>query len=192
MLTIPFHATLGENIKTAIERAVKTARNEQQTVQFDFNGVTVTVDPLTTSEAAYAQWDYEMNRSTREFIASPRYAEQQRERAVELTHRQTRMNALIEHRAPAFLTLPGTLAWIAEFVPLADWTGVRFPAPILALELARIAPANTNVGRTDLESDPRGAALWVVGQAVAALEKGHGPHPILGSRASAFAAMLGG
>lgn len=190
MLTIKTYP--GDHIDKAIQEAVKTARTHLEPVEFEFNGVTVTAQPGMSAEEVYAGWDYGMKRLSMEHIASPRYVEQETKRAQEISAAQGHLNFLIDSRAPAFRTRRGTLEWLMKFIPLVDRAGVVYPAAMLALELARVAPANTNVGRTDLAEKPDACALWVIGQVVDALEKGHSPHPMLADRASAFAAMLGG
>lgn len=177
----------GEHILKVIERAVATAQEHGCAVWIEFNGEVITLQPGDSPQRALDTWQERQDQRAREYRASPAYVRAATHRAERTRKAQEAINHLLLRLDAAVRGgLPEVLAWLAEFAGPADDSDVLIPHARLAGQLATVAPADTNVGRTDLDQPGQEAecARWVIGQAVAYLERGLAPHPILGDRAS--------
>lgn len=177
----------GDFITGAIKKAHKLAQKHNQAVSFDFNGEVVWVGPRDTPQAVLEAWEDRRDAEARASRASPAYVRRQTEQAERTRANQEEVNALLLKFDDALAGGPfRVLEWLRDFIPPADFGDVLIPTTRLAQKLARLAPANTNVGRKDLlePGNETDAALWVIGQAVSALEGGMPPHPMMGEWAS--------
>lgn len=177
----------GDSITGTIQKAHKLAQQHNQPVHFDFNGETIWVTPQDTPQALLEAWEDRRDAEVRAHRASAAYVRNQTERAERARFNQEEINVLLPQLDDALAGGPfRVLEWLRDFIPLGDHVDVLIPTTRLAQKLARLAPANTNVGRKDLlePGNETDAALWVIGQAVSALEEGMPPHPMMGEWAS--------
>lgn len=177
----------GQDITHAIQDAISAARNYAAPVSFDFNGQTVIVQADSDPVGVLALWDRDMKASTQEFAESQAFVEKETRDAQAQRLAQERLNVHLRKMEGALAAgLPTALHWLELFIRRADYGGLVIPCLYVGWSLSKFAPANTNVGRTDLKrpGNEGEAARWVIGQAVASLERNHTPHPVLADRAA--------
>ncbi len=61
----------GENINRSIEKAIETAKEKHNTVEFEFNGVTVQAAPTSNPYLIYRDWSRGMLRPSGTFTVKP-------------------------------------------------------------------------------------------------------------------------
>lgn len=183
----------GDHIEKVIHRASEVARKQDRVVWFDFNAEMIYVAPQDEPAALLDAWDERMEARRREHRASKAYLEAEMDNLKGIQAAQIAINRLITELDAALAGgLPALLDWLSEFTSHADVTGVLIPHHRIAAKLAAVAPANTNVGRSDLSvrGNELEVARWLIGQAVAYLERGTPPHPIIGFKAAELRASL--
>lgn len=183
----------GDSIYNLAKKAVEMANERQEIVWFDFNGEQIHAAPGDEAQALIDAWEDRQDLARRKYRASPAYVKAQTERAQEARANQAEVNQLLLELDGALAGgLHATLLWLARFAGPADRVDVLIPHARLAAKLSRIAPAQTSVGREDLDQpgNERDAALWVIGQIVAYLEGEMPPHPMLGEFAKKYAARI--
>ncbi len=178
-----YEPSLGEDISTACAEALKLAKESNEIVGFNFNGILVAVTPDDTVERIYRRYVEKVEKRRREYLESEEYRIQQLKRAEEVKIKQQKVNALIAE-APEIIdggSYSEILDWLVSFADSADDVDVSFDVtPLYTLFCNRGFKANENVGLENTAyADKATLARYIIGQALDNLEHGMAPHPIL-------------
>lgn len=181
----------GETIDTAFEKAHRMAWTAKQSVSFTFNGESLTVKPDDLPWRLADQWRKNMEERRREYANSPEGRAAAAARAAE-AERLTKIAAdLLHDAAPNLTTLPVAVGLCAAWADCGH-IDARIPWSEYAESLRAAGYIEGDgVGRTDLEHAPVAFGRYIVGQAIACMERGMPPHPIVSVFAERWRALLG-
>lgn len=189
--TTKYRPGAGMHISTACKEAAALSKKRNTPVEFEFNGITVTANPASSSDDLESEWTALSDQRRRDYEASPEYKAAQMKRSREVAARQVKVDLLIERLPLVARDENRLIRWVGEFAKIADDVGVILPIGTIATALTDAGyKANDNVIgkdwsddraeslRRSLSTDAHEMAKYIVGQVLECLRIGMPPHPV--------------
>lgn len=176
MKTIKYEPGGGETIQHSCAEAVKLARDQQCEVFFNFNDIRMLAQPDTDPEVLAGMYMTESNRRHEEWLASPEYAEQQRQMDEQDRRKRIALEFALT-QAPLSMTFADEAGWKLGLEKNQDPYGhaiyeyADLWARIMEGRMARGAKLEDIANECSHTADVDGLTGFMYGAAVAILAK---------------------
>lgn len=193
MINLPILA--GTSVDDAIDKAITLAKNKNDSVSFDFNGIEVTVDKNSEHKTVYQKWNDAMNKAGENYLNSPEYKAEQIKRNQEIQHNQKVVDDCFNSLENVLNvgSLDMIITWIKLFSECADDIGVKCDyKKLYYIFLSRGYQANENTGLPqDKYKQKEIMGRYIIGQVMSFLEGNSPPHPVAVSFADKYFLLEG-
>lgn len=178
--------TCGTHISEACVKAVDMANQLHDAVEFEFNGIPISVGEMETADVVEIRWIVESDKRQEAYRQSPEYKAQKDRRKIEVAYKQKIVRRLEEDS----MTIPiqnelEWLEWAVNLAKFADDVVVYFHPHSLALTLQQRGwVRNAHVTDSEdvkeqMKKDKTMMAQYIMGQVVSCLDNGMLPHQVV-------------
>lgn len=165
----------GTSISNAIEMALDLAGRRGETVEFDFNDISMAVQPGEDPADVAIRWTNMANARAEAYRVSPEGVKQAQEAQDRRRRMQDQHDALMRSLPDLnFGNDEAVLDWLTAFAEATDQRGV-LAKHMTALEVFKSKGfiANENTGPHHRENDRQNVFRYLVGQAMDGMESGN-------------------
>lgn len=167
----------GERLKDAALELCFIARAKKAPATMVFNRITLTATETSVPEDIDRDYDQQRAARTAAYAASPEGIAAAAMRALDIEMAQDKTNKLTAELATLKLTEAAALRWLMKFTEAASHTEVKKDGAFILAEFAKLGwLPNACVGHPDVLTSKRVFARWLIGQALAGIDKHGVPH----------------
>lgn len=178
--------TCGTHISEACVKAIDMANQLHDVIEFEFNGIPISVGEMETADVVEIRWIVESDKRQEAYRQSPEYKAQQEKRKSDVIYASRIVSRLVEDAEVIPIQNEWEwLEWAVNLAKFADDVVVYFHPHSLALTLQQRGwVRNAHVTDSEdvkeqMKKDKTMMAQYIMGQVVSCLANGMPPHQIV-------------
>lgn len=169
----------GDTIDDTCREAIEMVSNKRVDVYFEFNGVELKATESSTKDELVNYFHGELSRKRDEYLNSEQYKEDHAKQAKQLQALQIKIDDLLSELKSLALTDDSVVSWVGSFAEINDHKDLVYDnSEIISILVSAGYESNAEVGNPAVKTNKATFARWLVGQAIANLERGMPIHPV--------------